>query len=138
MARLGQTGPWRRLLRFPGCALSSLSLPVCPQVALAVFAVHSLVAEENAMDAEKAFVTLVVLNILNKAQGFLPFSIDSVVRVRRWGGQAIWAETRRGVAGSALPLCIPTLPTGPTGEGGRGREGQRIQGMGSNHCSLIM
>ncbi|XP_047693641.1 ATP-binding cassette sub-family C member 6 isoform X2 [Prionailurus viverrinus] len=51
-------------------------------VALAVFAVHSLVAEENAMDAEKAFVTLVVLNILNKAQGFLPFSIDSVVRAR--------------------------------------------------------
>ncbi|XP_025772449.1 multidrug resistance-associated protein 6 [Puma concolor] len=51
-------------------------------VALAVFAVHSLVAEENAMDAEKAFVTLVVLDILTKAQGFLPFSIDSVVRAR--------------------------------------------------------
>ncbi|XP_077629375.1 ATP-binding cassette sub-family C member 6 [Crocuta crocuta] len=51
-------------------------------VALVVFAIHTLVAEENAMDAEKAFVTLVVLNILNKAQGFLPFSIDSVVRAR--------------------------------------------------------
>uniref|UniRef100_A0A673VHU3 ABC-type glutathione-S-conjugate transporter n=1 Tax=Suricata suricatta TaxID=37032 RepID=A0A673VHU3_SURSU len=51
-------------------------------VALVVFAVHTLVAEDNAMDAEKAFVTLMILNILNKAQGFLPFSIDSVVRAR--------------------------------------------------------
>ncbi|XP_037671061.1 multidrug resistance-associated protein 6 isoform X3 [Choloepus didactylus] len=51
-------------------------------VALVVFAVHTLVAEENAMDAEKAFVTLTVLNILNKAQAFLPFSIHSVVQAR--------------------------------------------------------
>ncbi|KAB0393943.1 hypothetical protein E2I00_004387, partial [Balaenoptera physalus] len=49
-------------------------------VALVVFAIHTLVAEENAMDAEKAFVTLTVLNILNKAQAFLPFSIHSVVQ----------------------------------------------------------
>ncbi|XP_023369623.1 multidrug resistance-associated protein 6 [Otolemur garnettii] len=51
-------------------------------VALVVFAVHTLVAEENAMDTEKAFVTLTVLNILNKAQAFLPFSIHSVVQAR--------------------------------------------------------
>ncbi|XP_011805689.1 PREDICTED: multidrug resistance-associated protein 6 [Colobus angolensis palliatus] len=51
------------------------------QVALVVFAVHTLVAE-NAMDAEKAFVTLTVLNILNKAQAFLPFSIHSLVQAR--------------------------------------------------------
>ncbi|XP_036267186.1 ATP-binding cassette sub-family C member 6 isoform X2 [Pipistrellus kuhlii] len=51
-------------------------------VALVVFTVHTLVAEENAMDAEKAFVTLTVLNILNKAQAFLPFSIHSVVQSR--------------------------------------------------------
>lgn len=48
-----------------------------------MFAVHTLVAEENAMDAEKAFVTLTVLNILNKAQAFLPFSIHNVVQVRQ-------------------------------------------------------
>uniref|UniRef100_A0A2I3FXL8 ABC-type glutathione-S-conjugate transporter n=1 Tax=Nomascus leucogenys TaxID=61853 RepID=A0A2I3FXL8_NOMLE len=53
-------------------------------VALVVFAVHTLVAK-NAMDAEKAFVTLTVLNILNKAQAFLPFSIHSLVQVR-WVG----------------------------------------------------
>ncbi|XP_036923551.1 multidrug resistance-associated protein 6 isoform X5 [Sturnira hondurensis] len=51
-------------------------------VALVVFTVHTLVTEENAMDAEKAFVTLTVLNILNKAQAFLPFSIHSVVQAR--------------------------------------------------------
>ncbi|EPY85139.1 multidrug resistance-associated protein 6 [Camelus ferus] len=51
-------------------------------VALVVFTVHTLVAEESAMDAEKAFVTLTVLNILNKAQAFLPFSIHSVVQAR--------------------------------------------------------
>ncbi|XP_029417847.1 multidrug resistance-associated protein 6 isoform X2 [Nannospalax galili] len=51
-------------------------------VALVVFAVHTLVAEDNAMDAEKAFVTLTVLGILNKAQAFLPFSIHSIVQAR--------------------------------------------------------
>ncbi|XP_016012515.2 multidrug resistance-associated protein 6 isoform X2 [Rousettus aegyptiacus] len=51
-------------------------------VALVVFAVHTLVAQENALDAEKAFVTLTVLSILNKAQAFLPFSIHSVVQGR--------------------------------------------------------
>lgn len=59
------------------------------QVALVVFAVHTLVAKDNAMDAEKAFVTLTVLNILNKAQAFLPFSIHSVVQVRP-GRRACW------------------------------------------------
>lgn len=47
-----------------------------------MFAVHTLVAEDNAMDAEKAFVTLTVLSILNKAQAFLPFSVHCIVQVR--------------------------------------------------------
>ncbi|EDM07276.1 ATP-binding cassette, sub-family C (CFTR/MRP), member 6, isoform CRA_a [Rattus norvegicus] len=51
-------------------------------VALVVFAVHTLVAEDNAMDAEKAFVTLTVLSILNKAQAFLPFSVHCLVQAR--------------------------------------------------------
>ncbi|XP_021092877.1 multidrug resistance-associated protein 6 isoform X3 [Heterocephalus glaber] len=50
--------------------------------ALVVFAVHTLVAEENAMDAEKAFVTLAVLGILNKAQAFLPFCAHCLVQAR--------------------------------------------------------
>ncbi|MEJ1287069.1 hypothetical protein NN561_018084 [Cricetulus griseus] len=52
------------------------------QVALVVFAVHTLVAEDNAMDAEKAFVTLTVLSTLNKAQAFLPFSVHCLVQAR--------------------------------------------------------
>ncbi|CAO2632963.1 ATP-binding cassette sub-family C member 6 [Lemmus lemmus] len=51
-------------------------------VALVVFAVHTLVAEDNAMDAEKAFVTLTVLSILNKAQAFLPFSVQCIIQAR--------------------------------------------------------
>lgn len=69
--------------------------PCLTQVALVVFAVHTLVAEENAMDAEKAFVTLTVLNILNKAQAFLPFSIHSIVQVRPRGGEAVREEPCR-------------------------------------------
>lgn len=59
------------------------------QVALVVFTVHTLVAEENAMDAEKAFVTLTVLSILNKAQAFLPFSVHLLVQVGTWGGPRV-------------------------------------------------
>lgn len=59
-----------------------------------VFTVHTLVAEENAMDAEKAFVTLTVLNILNKAQAFLPFSIHSVVQVRQGERGGLGASCR--------------------------------------------
>ncbi|XP_025711396.1 ATP-binding cassette sub-family C member 6 isoform X2 [Callorhinus ursinus] len=51
-------------------------------VALVLFAVHTLTAEENTLDAEKAFVTLTVLTILNKAQVFLPFSINALVQAR--------------------------------------------------------
>jgi hypothetical protein len=38
------------------------------------------------MDAEKAFVTLTVLGILNKAQAFLPFSVHYIVQVRHGEG----------------------------------------------------
>lgn len=85
----GHTDPWRyhSWLRLPWPHSVAHVTPCLPQVALVVFAVHTLVAEENAMDAEKAFVTLTVLNILNKAQAFLPFSIHSVVQVRRGEGR---------------------------------------------------
>lgn len=82
-------GGGTRTLEIPLMAQASLATlgsschpPLLTQVALVVFAVHTLVAQENALDAEKAFVTLTVLSILNKAQAFLPFSIHSVVQVR--------------------------------------------------------
>ncbi|KAF4015618.1 hypothetical protein G4228_006964 [Cervus hanglu yarkandensis] len=78
-------------------------------VALVVFAVHTLVAEENAMDAEKAFVTLTVLNILNKAQAFLPFSIHSVVQARvsfdRLAAFLSLEETDPGAVDSSPSRC---------------------------------
>ena len=66
-----------------------------------MFAVHTLVAEDNAMDAEKAFVTLTVLSILNKAQAFLPFSVHCIIQVRGKGkgclkgAQHPWATASR-------------------------------------------
>ena len=83
------TEPWRECSwpRLPWPHSAALIHLCLTQVALVVFTVHTLVTEENAMDAEKAFVTLTVLNILNKAQAFLPFSIHSVVQVRRGVGR---------------------------------------------------
>lgn len=120
-------GPGPQLTVTPG---------VSPQAALVLFAVHTLVAEENAMDAEKAFVTLTVLTILRKAQVFLPLSINSVVQVRQQVGEALWGQPCSGVAGrpDAMPPHTAYTGGGWTGEGGRGREteqgsreGQRIQ-----------
>lgn len=80
---------------------SSCHPPRLTQVALVVFAVHTLVAQENAVDAEKAFVTLTVLSILNKAQAFLPFSIHSIVQVRLGERGGRWEGPCRGAAGWA-------------------------------------
>lgn len=73
---------------------------VFQQVALVVFAVHTLVAEDNAMDAEKAFVTLTVLSTLNKAQAFLPFSVHCLVQVR--GGEGRGKGWLKGAQGAWL------------------------------------
>lgn len=98
-------GPQRHLsgLCPPGTG-SRLSATLVPQqVALVVFAVHTLVAEDNAMDAEKAFVTLTVLGILNKAQAFLPFSVHCLVQVRVQEGPGVitpaHCQQRRGGRG---------------------------------------
>ncbi|XP_074063556.1 ATP-binding cassette sub-family C member 6 isoform X2 [Macrotis lagotis] len=47
-------------------------------VALVMFAVHALTDEKHILDAEKAFVTLTIISILNRAQAFLPFSINTI------------------------------------------------------------
>ncbi|KAK2097801.1 Multidrug resistance-associated protein 6 [Saguinus oedipus] len=98
---LGIRGQELGALRTSGL-LFSVSL-VSFQVALVVFTVHTLVAE-NAMDAEKAFVTLTVLDILNKAQAFLPFSIHSLVQmVWSWKRGEQGQEQRR--AESTADIC---------------------------------
>ncbi|KFO20675.1 Multidrug resistance-associated protein 6 [Fukomys damarensis] len=80
-------------------------------VALVVFAVHTLVAEENAMDAEKAFVTLTVLGILNKAQAFLPFCTHCLIQARvsfdRLAAFLYLEEVDPGTVDSSPSPCPP-------------------------------
>lgn len=52
-----------------------------PQVSLTTFAVYVLVDENNVLDAEKAFVSLSLFNILRFPLSMLPMVISSVVQV---------------------------------------------------------
>ncbi|KAM5130476.1 ATP-binding cassette sub-family C member 6 [Callospermophilus lateralis] len=88
-------------------------------VALVVFTVHTLVAEDNAMDAEKAFVTLTVLGILNKAQAFLPLSVHLLVQA--------WVSFNRLAAFLSLEEVDPSaedVKAASLGEGQAQQEGK--------------
>uniref|UniRef100_A0A8C5IZA3 ABC-type glutathione-S-conjugate transporter n=1 Tax=Junco hyemalis TaxID=40217 RepID=A0A8C5IZA3_JUNHY len=50
-------------------------------ITFVVFAVYTLVDNTHVLDAEKAFVSLTLINILNTAHSFLPFSINAAVQV---------------------------------------------------------
>uniref|UniRef100_A0A8C3D234 ABC-type glutathione-S-conjugate transporter n=1 Tax=Cairina moschata TaxID=8855 RepID=A0A8C3D234_CAIMO len=50
-------------------------------IAFVMFAVYTLVDNTHILDAQKAFVSLTLINILNTAHSFLPFSINAVVQV---------------------------------------------------------
>lgn len=117
--------------------LGPLIHPCLTQVALVVFTVHTLVTEENAMDAEKAFVTLTVLNILNKAQAFLPFSIHSVVQVRREAHLEEPSQSPPTRRQSRRKRRRQRVRKGMK-QSGRRREGQRLPQKSANvrkmHC----
>uniref|UniRef100_A0A8C5TE87 ABC-type glutathione-S-conjugate transporter n=1 Tax=Malurus cyaneus samueli TaxID=2593467 RepID=A0A8C5TE87_9PASS len=49
-------------------------------ITLVMFAVYTLVDNTHVLDAEKAFVSLALINILNTANSFLPFSINAAVQ----------------------------------------------------------
>ncbi|NWY76647.1 MRP6 protein, partial [Erithacus rubecula] len=51
-------------------------------VTFVMFAVYTLVDNTHVLDAEKAFVSLTLINILNTAHSFLPFSINAAVQAR--------------------------------------------------------
>uniref|UniRef100_A0A8C0H6T7 ABC-type glutathione-S-conjugate transporter n=1 Tax=Chelonoidis abingdonii TaxID=106734 RepID=A0A8C0H6T7_CHEAB len=56
--------------------------PFAPlQIAFAMFAVYTLVDEQHILDAQKAFVSLTLINILNTAHSFLPYSINAAIQV---------------------------------------------------------
>uniref|UniRef100_A0A8U7PAC6 ABC-type glutathione-S-conjugate transporter n=1 Tax=Corvus moneduloides TaxID=1196302 RepID=A0A8U7PAC6_CORMO len=50
-------------------------------ITFVMFAVYTLVDNTHVLDAEKAFVSLTLINILNTAHSFLPFSINAAVQV---------------------------------------------------------
>uniref|UniRef100_A0A8C0ISY5 ABC-type glutathione-S-conjugate transporter n=1 Tax=Chelonoidis abingdonii TaxID=106734 RepID=A0A8C0ISY5_CHEAB len=50
-------------------------------IAFAMFAVYTLVDEQHILDAQKAFVSLTLINILNTAHSFLPYSINAAIQV---------------------------------------------------------
>uniref|UniRef100_A0A8C3I4M5 ABC-type glutathione-S-conjugate transporter n=1 Tax=Chrysemys picta bellii TaxID=8478 RepID=A0A8C3I4M5_CHRPI len=50
-------------------------------IAFAMFAVYTLVDEQHVLDAQKAFVSLTLINILNTAHSFLPYSINAAIQV---------------------------------------------------------
>uniref|UniRef100_A0A8C0ED97 ABC-type glutathione-S-conjugate transporter n=1 Tax=Bubo bubo TaxID=30461 RepID=A0A8C0ED97_BUBBB len=50
-------------------------------IAFVMFAVYTLVDNTHVLDAQKAFVSLTLVNILNTAHSFLPFSINAAVQV---------------------------------------------------------
>lgn len=54
---------------------------MCLQVALTTFAVYVTVDENNILDAEKAFVSLSLFNILRFPLNMLPQVISSIVQV---------------------------------------------------------
>uniref|UniRef100_A0A803SLC4 ABC-type glutathione-S-conjugate transporter n=1 Tax=Anolis carolinensis TaxID=28377 RepID=A0A803SLC4_ANOCA len=51
-------------------------------ISFIMFAVYTLADERNIFSAQKAFVSLALVNILNTAHSFLPFSINSVVQAK--------------------------------------------------------
>ncbi|NXP47639.1 MRP6 protein, partial [Heliornis fulica] len=51
-------------------------------IAFVMFAVYTLVDHTHVLDAQKAFVSLALINILNTAHSFLPFSINAAVQAK--------------------------------------------------------
>uniref|UniRef100_A0A8C3KPC2 ABC-type glutathione-S-conjugate transporter n=1 Tax=Calidris pygmaea TaxID=425635 RepID=A0A8C3KPC2_9CHAR len=49
-------------------------------IAFVMFVVYTLVDTTHVLDAQKAFVSLTLINILNTAHSFLPFSINAAVQ----------------------------------------------------------
>uniref|UniRef100_A0A8C3KYW3 ABC-type glutathione-S-conjugate transporter n=1 Tax=Chrysolophus pictus TaxID=9089 RepID=A0A8C3KYW3_CHRPC len=62
------------------------------QIAFVMFAVYTLVDNTHVLDAQKAFVSLTLINILNTAHSFLPFSINAAVQVNCRLFLFLWPE----------------------------------------------
>lgn len=65
------------LRRDPHCSLYSWF-----QVALSTFSVYVMIKDTNVLDAQKAFVSLALFNILRFPLNMLPMVISNIVEVR--------------------------------------------------------
>ena len=92
---------------------------VCLQVALSTFAVYVTVDENNILDAQKAFVSLALFNILRFPLNILPMVISSIVQVQaRPGGFREGAWGKRGRRARKSPGCSCLCVTCPCAQGG--------------------
>uniref|UniRef100_A0A8D2JDE4 ATP-binding cassette sub-family C member 6 n=1 Tax=Varanus komodoensis TaxID=61221 RepID=A0A8D2JDE4_VARKO len=73
-------------------------------ISFIVFAVYTLADARNVLTAQKAFVSLALVHILNTAHSFLPFSINAVVQVR--GSLALARLHGTTATGHAAQDCI--------------------------------
>lgn len=90
-----------------------LCLSMCSQVALTTFAVYVMVDENNILDAEKAFVSLSLFNILRFPLNMLPQVISSLVQVGPPPPLLFCFSSTLNVcfvSGECLPEANPKLP----------------------------
>ena len=84
-------------------------------MALSTFAVYVTVDENNILDAQKAFVSLALFNILRFPLNILPMVISSIVQVQaRPGGFREGAWGKQGQRARKSPGCSCLCMTCPT------------------------
>ncbi|NXN93448.1 MRP1 protein, partial [Rhinopomastus cyanomelas] len=79
-------------------------------IAFVMFAAYALVDNTHVLDARKAFVALTLINILNTAHSFLPFSINAAVQakvsLRRLAAFLHVEELRPESSSGNTPDCV--------------------------------
>lgn len=113
----GRPGRWPRHWLPRGRPASCSALGTLLQVALSTFAVYVTVDKNNVLDAQKAFVSLALFNILRFPLNILPMVISSIVQVpggRRGPSQAPSSpQLRAPGAGRGLDMSRPMISVGP-------------------------
>lgn len=97
---------------------------LCLQVALSTFAVYVTVDKNNILDAQKAFVSLALFNILRFPLNILPMVISSIVQVQAQleglEGRVLWGNQVKGHMDpspySSVCITRPTVPSQRLGE----------------------
>lgn len=76
-----------------GCTNTNLFVHYGMQVSLVTFAVYILSDEKNVLDAEKAFVSLSLFNILRFPLSMLPMLISNIVQVCKYAWKNLHNKT---------------------------------------------